>query len=571
MGFDPISAGNREFISELRLGWSALLVSASLLAMCVTQRASGQGFRMTALSVPGSTGESTPWGINSSGEVVGTFTPKGTSNTKGFLYSGGKYTILEGPAGTTGWVRAFAINSAKTPVAVGDYLVGNRYHGYFYESGDYTTFDYNDVDSTAIFGINDNGDTAGAFGHTGVATEGFVVIKNGEYKGTHAFYGYGSDSTYPYGINNSGDAVGEFIDAKGLAHGFLRAANGKITVIDYPGAAQTYCYGINTSGVIAGTYITAKGADYGFLYSKGKFKITDFATVNGLNADGAYVGTYFGVDGAAAGYIAVPQAFALSKVEIPAQYSQYWSIVNGINKAGVMVGAYNDASGYTHGMMIESGIVTTIDNPEGQTVLFSINSKKEIVGDVFDSQGNPHGFMYSDGKFTSVPGPSGAVGNDATGINDNGWIAGDYYGTDKKYYGFLLKGTTYKQLDLPHELATYAAGINDAGTIVLVGVDAKDFTESFLYNVSTYESIDVPGAAVNNAASINTAGEIVYRIYDNNGGGHAALKKGTDYYIFDFPGGANSGALGINDSGEIVGFYYSSAKSTVPILFEGTE
>ncbi|MGB6687244.1 MAG: hypothetical protein WBE76_05320 [Terracidiphilus sp.] len=521
---------------------------------------------MTALVVPNSTGESSPLGINSSGEVVGTFTPKSGGNTKGFLYSGGKYTILSGPAGTDGPVRALGINSAKTPVVVGDYLVENRYHGYFYESGKYTTFDYNDFDSTSLFAINDNGDIAGAFGHEGEPQEGFAVIKGSKY----GFYGQGHDSTFAYGINNSGELVGEFFDSKNLAHGFLRSASGKITAIDYPGAAQTICYGINTVGEISGVYITSKRQDYGFTYAKGKFTIADFGTVNGLNADGAYDGTYFGVDGVATGYVALPQAFTLSKVEIPNNFES--PIINGINNAGVEVGGYNDSMGNSHGMMIADGKVTIIDDPNGvQTVLFAINSSNEIVGDAFDSQGNPLGFKYADGKFTSIPGPPGALSSDATGINEQGWIAGDFFGTDRTHHGFILKGSTYKELNVPKATTTFAAGINKAGMVVLAYGDAKGYTESALWTGSTYESIAVPGASQNFAASINTAGDIVYRIYDQNDDGHAALKKGKDYYVFDFPGGVNSGALGINDSGEIMGFYSLPGKTSTTVVFKGTE
>ncbi len=572
MGFGPIPAKNEQSSPMQRHGLSALLVPVFLLAMFGAPRASGQGFRMTALNVPGSTGESSPTGINTSGEVSGTFTPKGDPYLKGFIYSGGKYTILSGPAGTDGRVRALGINSATKTVVVGDYLAGDRYHGYTYmvESGKYTTFDYNDTDSSAIFGINDNGDFAGTFGHAGAAQEGFLVTKGGA---PVPFYGNGTANTYVYAINNSDDVVGDYYDSKGLSHGFLRAASGKITTIDYPGAAQTYLYGINASGEIAGTCITSRGADYGFTYAKGTFTVRDFATVNGLNAAGAFVGTYFGVDGAATGYMAVPQTFALSRVAIPASYGQYWSIIYAVNNAGVMVGGWNDASGNTHGLMISDGRASTIDDPDGvQTVLLGVNSANQIVGSAYDTQGNPHGFLYEDGKFTSIPGPSDALYSNATGINEAGWIAGDYYAsTDKTFHAFILEGKSYKLLTVAGSYGTYTGGINNAGTVVVSWVDADAQVRSSIYDGSAYVPIDVPGAAQNIAWSITTAGDIVYRILDWNGNEHAAMKKGNDYYVFDYPGGVNSGALGINDHGKIAGFYSLPAKPNVQLLFEGTE
>jgi probable HAF family extracellular repeat protein len=569
MNFDPMSAGNGQVISSLRRGFSALLVSASLLAALCAPRASGQGFQVTALTAPGSSGETLPYGINSSGEVVGAFTPK-AGGTKGFVYSAGKYTVLSGPPGTDGYIRALGINSAASPVVVGDYKTSdNRFHGYFYEKGTYTNYDFNATNSSGVFAINDHGDFAGDFGEPN--PEGFAVIKGVKYE----FYGKPGSTyaTYSTGINDSDEVVGYYFGSGGLTHGFLRSpTGGKITEIDYPGAKETQCFAINNAGEISGSYINSHGQPYGFTYAKGKYSTTDFASANGLNASGDMDGSYYGVDAAPTGYVALPQAFSLSKVAVPAPYSDYWAILNSINNAGVMVGGWNDSTGNTHGMMIENGHVTTIDNPDGvQTVLFGINAKNQIVGDAFDSQGNPHGFLYSDGKFTSIPGPAGALSSDATGINESGWIDGDFYGTDKTHHGFILKGSAYKELNIPGASSTAAAGMNNSGMVVLVGVDAKGYTESYLYTGTAYESIAVPGASENLAASINTAGDIVYRIYDQYGIGHAALKKGKDYYIFDFPGGENSGALGINDNGEIVGFYSPAGKPSETVLYKGTE
>jgi len=557
-------------------GWScawrqaamaALLVGVCFAALGSTQRAWAQGYQMTELAVPGSVGQSIPYSINSAGELVGAFTPK-VGGTKGFLYSAGKYTILNGPPGTDGSIRALGINNAKPMVIVGDYKTSdNRFHGYMYESGHYVNYDFNSTTSSGIFGINDHGDFVGDFGISTV--QGFAVIKGVQ----HAFYAKAKDNTYAYAINNLDAVVGIFFDSSNLVHGFLRAPTGKITEIAYPGAVQTDCFAINDAGEIAGSYTNTKGLTYGYTYSKGKYKTTDFATTNGLNATGVIDGSYWGVDGVAAGYEALPQAFSLAKVVIPQPYSDYWAVINGINKAGVMVGVYNDSVGNSHGLMIESGKVTTIDNPDGvQTTLFAINAKGQIVGDAWDSQGNPHGFLYANGTFTNVPGPSDALSSDATGINDGGWIGGDYFsGTDRTHHGFILKGTTYKEVDIPGASTTFGAGINNAGQFVVVGADAKGYTESWLYNGSKFVSIAVPGAAQNLAAGINNNGEIVYRIFDPYGVGHAALKKGNEYFVFDFPGGVNSGALGINDNGEITGFYSPAGKTTQTLVYKGTE
>jgi uncharacterized membrane protein len=216
--------------------------------------------------------------------------------------------------------------------------------------------------------------------------------------------------------------------------------------------------------------------------------------------------------------------------------------------------------------------VTNIDDPSGvSTICFAINSTNHIVGDYFDTSGNPHGFEYSAGKFTDIPGPSEALSSDASGINDAGEIAGDFFSsTDRTHHGFVLKAGEYKQLDPPGSTNTFGGGINTAGLVAFFWVDAKGYVQSSLYNGKKFTSIDVPGAASTYAQAVNTAGDIVFFVFDPYGVEHAALKKGNAYFIFDDPKGSQAAATGINDSNLIVGFYTpTGTKLAQP--FKGTE
>jgi len=66
------------------------------------------------------------------------------------------------------------------------------------------------------------------------------------------------DEAAPFDINNTGRIVGTAYrdPATGVAFGFqLRAgANGRITPVDFPGAATTIVSGINDNGTIVGAY-----------------------------------------------------------------------------------------------------------------------------------------------------------------------------------------------------------------------------------------------------------------------------------------------------------------------------
>jgi probable HAF family extracellular repeat protein len=76
-------------------------------------------------------------------------------------------------------------------------------------------------------------------------------------------------STAIYGINNAGVMVGSYVDSGGVRHGF-RLASGKLKNIDDPNGTDTYCFGINKAGAIVGYYATTAHAAQGFMYAKGK-------------------------------------------------------------------------------------------------------------------------------------------------------------------------------------------------------------------------------------------------------------------------------------------------------------
>jgi len=179
-----------------------------------------------------------------------------------------------------------------------------------------------------------------------------------------------------------------------------------------------------------------------------------------VSESGTYVGYYWGVpDGLAAAYLAAPATFTLTQDAITGGTQGSF---NGINNAGVVVGNYVDTKGKKHGMMISSGVVTNIDDPKGlSTICRGVNSTNQVVGNYYDSSGNPHGFLHSGGTFTDLPGPAGSVVSEATGINDAGDIAGDFFTpSNGNFHGFILKSGVYKDLPVPGAHNTFGGGIN---------------------------------------------------------------------------------------------------------------
>jgi probable HAF family extracellular repeat protein len=254
-----------------------------VLAVLSTQMVFGQGLKMTKLNPPGSQAGSTfPMGLNKAQAVVGSYVDSFSSDRVGFLYSAGKYTVINPPSSYT-FARANGINDANE--IVGDFLTSDsRYHGFKYSGGTYTTYDENKTESCGIFGINSAGHFVGDVGNGPV--KAFVNIKGVKKE----FTPKGAVSAYAYAINTSDEVVGTYTDSSNISHGFSWVPSGKITNIAYPGAVQTAATGINDAGEITGTYTNSSGATYGFTLIKGTYAATDFAGTTSVNINGAYDG-----------------------------------------------------------------------------------------------------------------------------------------------------------------------------------------------------------------------------------------------------------------------------------------
>jgi hypothetical protein len=127
-------------------------------------------------------------------------------------------------------------------------------------------------------------------------------------------------------------------------------------------------------------------------------------------------------------------------------------------------------------------------------------------------------------------------------------------------HGFLLKGKKYTTLDMPGATeGTAAMGINKRGWIVLYGMDSNS-AESALTknNGKTYKTIDVPDAIASFANDINSAGDVVYEWVDSSHAAHGALLQAGNYYKFDYPKSIFTYGGGINDRHAIVGWYQVS-------------
>src|SRR5262249_51923839 len=131
------------------------------------------------------------------------------------------------------------------------------------------------------------------------------------------------------------------------------------------------------------------------------------------------------------------------------------------------------------------------DVPRGKNAVANdINKAGQIVGSFEDTSGVQHGFLQfpgapgAVGRFTTLDDPLATLGTSASGINDAGQIVGSFQTSNSGQaviHGFLLSGGTYFTIDDPlASRFTAALGINTLGQIVGAYADASTDLHAFL-------------------------------------------------------------------------------------------
>jgi autotransporter passenger strand-loop-strand repeat protein/probable HAF family extracellular repeat protein len=250
-------------------------------------------YNFTELNDPSArSGTTAAFGINSGGEVVGTYTDI-QGKYHGFIYNGATWKPLDYPGGS---VTPNAVNNAGEVVGALYVSSGSSLglHGFLYSGGAFTLLDDPSAAPTSsggftnTNGINDFGDMTGGYSD-GAETEAFfysagtwTTLDDPSGNGTY---------TYANGINNSDEIVGQYTDSSNVTHGFLydpHAAN-PWTTLDYPGATSTEAQGINNLGQIVGFYYDTSAGLHGFLYDNGDWTNFDYFGAG----SGTYEGTFF--------------------------------------------------------------------------------------------------------------------------------------------------------------------------------------------------------------------------------------------------------------------------------------
>ncbi len=163
---------------------------------------------------------------------------------------------------------------------------------------------------------------------------------------------------------------------------------------------------------------------------------------------------------------------------------------------------------------------------------------------------------FADLAYISIDAPGATRGTVATGINDQGQIAG-WYLDATAYHGFLDIGGVFTNIDVPGTQSTIVSGINDFGQIVGQYSDSTG-THGFFYSAGTFTSLNYPKLPSDHsmqmtiARGVNNNGQIV-GLYNSATGIHGFLDNQGSFSTIDYAGATSTNLFGVNDSDQIVG------------------
>jgi probable HAF family extracellular repeat protein len=236
-------------------GWSSFAGLALVAGhFGVGDMALAQTYRVTELGTLGGS-TSTVYGINSSGQAVGSSTTAGDANTHAFLYDNGKMTDLGTLGGATS--EAFAINDAGAVVGYSS-TASLTNHATIWNSGSASDLDSGDTSSSYAYAINNVGQIVGAVGGVRNPAPNYAACDNG--MATIWIGGIGTAlpplnpgaHSVAYAINDSGQIAG---CAESLVNGTFYGAtwtNGVITQLGVFAGNAGAAFAVNSAGLIVG-------------------------------------------------------------------------------------------------------------------------------------------------------------------------------------------------------------------------------------------------------------------------------------------------------------------------------
>lgn len=283
-------------VNQFRTHVSTLFLFSFLLCAASSLHAA----TWTTIDYPGqrSTGAT---GINNSGTIVGTYEDASFVVHQWVLH-GGVFTVVDVPNAV--FSQTSQVNNLGHFVGYYQSSLDSHYYGYLYDGQTFTPLQYPGASLTFASGINDNDEIVGGYTDTNNVSHGFTWSN-----GTFITFDYpGASQSGVNAINNQGLMVGYFNDAKGIRHNYGYDATGKFRPLDLPKFSVVQGGGLNIHGTVVGM----NGID-GFRYNlpRNSYLTLDFPNAiyticDGVNDSGDVVGFYEDQAGVEHGFLYTP-------------------------------------------------------------------------------------------------------------------------------------------------------------------------------------------------------------------------------------------------------------------------
>lgn len=287
---------------------STFAVATALLLVASAGTAfANPAYTLQLVEFPSSTSFTQPFGINSSGTVVGT---QNATTPQGFLLTlPNSYTNQNFPGSASSMVTG--INGAGSTSGI--YVDGGgTSHGYTDIGGTFKTVDQPGTVFNQALGINNANTTVGyssATDSSGATGQKAYSQSGGVFTNINSLLPSNTDSQAT-GLNNSGKIVGFYMPTASTSIGFLDTS-GSISTVDPFSSLFTQALGVNDSGEIVGFYVDGSSVQHGYIDINGVFTSFDppgsvDTTIAGINDLGQIVGFYTNNNDDVIGFVGTP-------------------------------------------------------------------------------------------------------------------------------------------------------------------------------------------------------------------------------------------------------------------------
>jgi uncharacterized membrane protein len=299
-------------------------------------------------------------------------------------------------------------STATYPYAINDHgkIAGTFFdsqgvqHGFFRDrTGEITTFDVSDSMGTSPNSVNNNGAIVGSYYDSANVQHALIRTADGKIMSLDVKGSYGTAAA---SINDYGVIAGMYQVTPDFPHIFVRASDGTVTKLDIPEDRYAFVgsYSINNNGTIAGGYQDKRTLyDRGFVRKPdGKITVVDYpgayqTELECISDDGTLAGSY-NVDALHThGFVEAPDGTTTSFDPIHSSVTS----PAGINSEDEIVGTFVERRRY-------DDFFSFLRRPDGRIARFTVDesanaqssavSRQHIItGWYLDNMGNVHGFL----------------------------------------------------------------------------------------------------------------------------------------------------------------------------------